>query len=80
MDQPLQLALWQNYGTSYTKKSQVEVLPDVYLVADWAKNAFLWAMQHRWRKRGKIEYNIILVADTVRSSGSSIVPLLHSRS
>ena len=40
------------YGTSYWKKSQVEVLPHVGLIAHSVKKKKkkLWAMQHRWKK------------------------------
>ena len=43
----LQLEFCQNYGTSCWKKSQVDVLPDVDLIADPAKKKKMWAMQHR---------------------------------
>ena len=37
MGSTLQLEVWQNYGTSYRKKKEVEVLPDVDLMAASAK-------------------------------------------
>ena len=48
MGSTLQLEVWQNYGTSYRKKKEVEVLPDVDLMAASAKKKKkMRAMQHR---------------------------------